>query len=142
MNSLIPLLATYAHKVAPNKEWALNELYLLQEQAKAHYIKELGKTNFNKHRLAILKANGFTHKTWEKVLNMAGSFYFIPTPEMDKCNREIKELTKKYTLINAIALAKNYFSLRLKKDCSNKKPSFIRTKIQGRWSYKVNPAIL
>lgn len=44
----------------------------------------------------ILARHGYTPETWGEVLQQAARFYFIPTKEMEECNKEMRALAFQY----------------------------------------------
>lgn len=111
----------------------LREIFDYQEEAKAWFD---SKIPFEK--LTAIKAkHGFTPESWADVLINSGSFYFIPTPEMNTLNREIKDFLKKYTFINTRDREINYCAAQLKNQVKRKNPMISRSKQGKLWVYQL-----
>lgn len=124
--SLPVLLLQYLHSHYPKSGgYTLNEIYNIQEEAREYYLKSLP-PGFKIRERKILKANGFTPKSWKKVLDQSLQFWFSPSNEQEKCNKELKELCKNYEIINRTAGLRNYLSCILKNACDLKNPKILR----------------
>lgn len=95
------LIALYARKVKGMKTFTSRQLYDLGPEAKLYYGSKVPESVL-KTKLNILKCYGHTLKSWNDLLSGSGSFYFSPSIDDDKCNREIQKLiTTRATIINS-----------------------------------------
>lgn len=70
----------------------ITELFPLQDEL----LQPSPESLFWRKKKEILKKYGYDEESWKEVLVAARTFYFIPTPKMEHCNREMRELAFKY----------------------------------------------
>lgn len=136
--SLAYLLLQYMHKTFPDqKHFSLKEIWENQDDAQEYYLENLPFKPKEKVNEIVAK-HGFSPKEWEEVMQASQSFYFLPTPEMQAANKEIRAMFKGLDYINRIAGLRNYLSSILQN--ATKSNKLKRTKVKGYWHYSLkNP---
>ena len=107
----------------------------LGPQAQAYYQEQIPKSILEQKEELIAK-HGFTKEQWEQTLRDSRTFYFLPTPEQNALNKELKRLMEPY-IINRAPMLNNYTASLLKNLLRAKKPLIQRELINGVYHYSL-----
>ena len=136
--SHICLIAIYVHRVCGKHTFTGRDLIEAADDAYTWY-----NDNIPDHVLTAVRNlkedYGFTDDMWVDVMQASSSFYFLPTHQIDDCNRAIRNLFKRVHLIANPTNNENYLYAKTTNAFTRGQLELISTNPR---TYRLNPTLL